>query len=249
VEARVLDLVGDVQGLLDLDEFRESLIVALKRMVPSDWVSLNDIGPTPDDYFTLIVPPMTQEQVEQFAALAHENPLIRYYQETQDGRTYRLSDVCTTAEFHATRIYRDFYRAIGMEYQMAFTLPAEPGRLLGVALSRREADFTDGERQVLDRARPFLIQQYRNATEFTDARDAAARAQGGALVEALRSAGLTEREAAVMRLIALGRSNADAAHALEVSVRTVQKHVERAFAKLGVNNRSEAAARAWELSR
>lgn len=33
-----------------------------------------------------------------------------------------------------------------------------------------------------------------------------------------------------------------------VSVRTAQKHVERAFRKLGVSTRSRAAARAWELS-
>jgi hypothetical protein len=34
-----------------------------------------------------------------------------------------------------------FYRSIGVEYQIAFTLPAAAGRLLGVALSRSERDY------------------------------------------------------------------------------------------------------------
>ncbi len=60
--------------------------------------------------------------------------------------------------------------------------------------------------------------------------------------------GLTKREAQVLRLIALGRSNADAATQLGLSDRTVQKHLENAFPKLGVATRSEAAGRAWELA-
>ena len=74
LEARVLELVGDIQGLLDLVEFREGLIVALKRAMPADWVSLNDIGPDSDDYWTLVVPPLSQRVVEVFATLAHEEP-------------------------------------------------------------------------------------------------------------------------------------------------------------------------------
>jgi DNA-binding CsgD family transcriptional regulator len=65
----------------------------------------------------------------------------------------------------------------------------------------------------------------------------------------LQAAGLTAREAQVVRLVALGSSNRDVAAALGVSDRTVGKHLEHAFRKLEVRTRSEAAARAWALVR
>ena len=45
----------------------------------------------------------------------------------------------------------------------------------------------------------------------------------------------------VLRLVAAGRSNADVAETLALSARTVQKHLENAYRKLGVSSRSEAA--------
>ena len=52
-----------------------------------------------------------------------------------------------------------------------------------------------------------------------------------------------------MRLVALGSSNRHVAGELGVSDRTVGKHLERAFRKLGVQTRSQAPARAWTLAR
>ncbi|MDX6697478.1 MAG: hypothetical protein QOE65_875 [Solirubrobacteraceae bacterium] len=243
-DARLLELVGDIQGLLDLDEFREGLIVALRRALGSDWVSLNEFI-SPGEVTSVVVPPVPEDVVERFALYGHENPLVRQFLERQDGRAQRLSDLVSAEELHALDLYREVYSAIGLEYQMAFTLPHAPPRVLGVALSNRDRDFTDDERDFVDRARPFLIQGYRNAVAHSGLTRAAA---GSALLDGLGGAGLTPREADVVRLIALGRSNADAAEALGLSVRTVHKHLEHAFSKLGVHTRSEAAARAWELA-
>jgi DNA-binding NarL/FixJ family response regulator len=53
---------------------------------------------------------------------------------------------------------------------------------------------------------------------------------------------LTAREAEVLRLIAIGRSNADIATALSISLNTVATHVRNILAKTGCANRTEAAA-------
>lgn len=55
------------------------------------------------------------------------------------------------------------------------------------------------------------------------------------------SASLTERELEVAELVAEGRSNREVAAELFVSVRTVEAHVGRVFAKLGVHSRVELA--------
>ncbi|HEY5880007.1 MAG TPA: response regulator transcription factor [Nakamurella sp.] len=54
--------------------------------------------------------------------------------------------------------------------------------------------------------------------------------------------GLSEREAQVLRLIAAGNTNRDIARTLVISEKTVARHVSNIFGKLGVGNRSAAAA-------
>ena len=56
--------------------------------------------------------------------------------------------------------------------------------------------------------------------------------------------GLSRREREVLTLIAAGRSDADIATKLSLSPRTVGHHVEAILAKLGVDNRTQAAAHA-----
>ena len=53
---------------------------------------------------------------------------------------------------------------------------------------------------------------------------------------------LTPRESEVLMWIARGKSNRDIAEILTLSPRTVNKHLEQIFAKLGVENRTAAAA-------
>jgi DNA-binding response OmpR family regulator/DNA-binding CsgD family transcriptional regulator len=53
---------------------------------------------------------------------------------------------------------------------------------------------------------------------------------------------VTEREAEVLLWIARGKSNRDIAQILDLSPRTVNKHLEQIYAKLGVENRTAAAA-------
>ncbi|MET0528215.1 MAG: LuxR C-terminal-related transcriptional regulator, partial [Microvirga sp.] len=60
--------------------------------------------------------------------------------------------------------------------------------------------------------------------------------------EVLRNAlGLTAREADVLLWVSRGKSNRDASLILNISPRTVNKHLEQIFEKLGVENRAAAA--------
>jgi DNA-binding NarL/FixJ family response regulator len=53
---------------------------------------------------------------------------------------------------------------------------------------------------------------------------------------------LTQREAEVLMWIARGKANRDVGEILSLSPRTVNKHLEQIFSKLGVENRTAAAA-------
>ena len=55
-------------------------------------------------------------------------------------------------------------------------------------------------------------------------------------------AGLTPREVEILRAVAAGRSNAEIAAALVLSVHTVERHVANVYRKISVHNRAEATA-------
>ena len=191
----LLELVGNVMGSLEIEEFRGVLLLALLAAVPAKWASLQELaGP------------------RVLAAIARP----------------RREPSWT-----------------GTRHEVGFRLPSEAGRELAVGLLRDDRDFTKGERDLLNRARPFLIQAYRNALAYSTAAPSSPEVMDPALI----AAGLTAREAEVMRRVAQGSSNRDVARQLGLSDRTVQKHLEHVFRKLAVTTRSAASARTWELAR
>jgi len=123
-------------------------------------------------------------------------------------------------------------------------------RILGVALSRTSSsnDFTDAERDLLNHARPFLIQAYRNAIRYSEALAAQTPRRNAPRIPEQRrlvALGLTGRQAEVLQLLAIGATERDIATRLQISHRTVQKHLERCYRRLNVTNRSHAGAIAW----
>lgn len=68
-----------------------------------------------------------------------------------------------------------------------------------------------------------------------------------AALQRLRNVALTPRETEVLSWLAKGKTNRDIADILGMSHRTVNKHLEHVFEKLGVETRSAAAAIAGRL--
>jgi DNA-binding NarL/FixJ family response regulator len=65
----------------------------------------------------------------------------------------------------------------------------------------------------------------------------------------LQTLGLTPREAEVLMWVAQGKTNPEIAIILGISHRTVKKHLERVFAKLGLETRTAATRIAMETMR
>jgi DNA-binding CsgD family transcriptional regulator len=64
------------------------------------------------------------------------------------------------------------------------------------------------------------------------------------VLDSLRRLGLTARQAEVLRLVTAGEPDERIASELFITRLTVRKHLENIYAKLGVNSRTAAAARA-----
>ena len=61
-----------------------------------------------------------------------------------------------------------------------------------------------------------------------------------------RPAGLTEREVEVVALLARGLQTKQVAHALGISVKTADRHVQNSYRKIGVSTRAAVAVFAME---
>ncbi len=107
------------------------------------------------------MPPEIHEAFARYGAAEPARRAVPGDPRTAARRASRMSS--PAVELHRLDLYREVYRPLGVEYQIAFTLPSSSQRVLGVALSRGERDFTARERDLLNLARPYLIQAYRNA--------------------------------------------------------------------------------------
>ncbi len=233
---RAVWLVDSLADLSDPAGFAAVALPGLAALVGSDVLTYNEIGPAPGqtryaDYPAGALDPSTQPA---FAAHVHEHPLISYYGATGSGEPVTISDFLSQRRFHRLGLYAEFFRGIPVEHQIAVSLPGPDGQVIGIALSRARRDFSEEDRALLSVLRAPLAAALLRARR----RCRAAHALNHGVL-----ADLTEREGAILRLVAVGRTNAAIAHALNVSPRTVAKHLEHAYRKLGVSSRAAAVSR------
>ncbi len=100
----------------------------------------------------------------------------------------------------------------------------------GAQVARVDVADSRLEFTLLDRTGPEWLFRLTEAREGEDERTLAARH------------GLTSREAEVMLWVSRGKPNREISEILAISPRTVNKHLEQVFEKLGVENRASAAA-------
>ena len=215
------------------------MLPGLATLVGCDVLTYNEIGPARGqtryaDYPAGALDPATQPV---FAAHVHEHPLVNHYRATGSGEPVMISDFLTQQRFHRLGLYAEFFRAIPVEHQMA-SQPARPR-----SAGHRRRDEPGPPRLLRPGSRPA-----QRAPDPVDRRPApgSQTPAGRQALTAMAGSGLadlTEREIQILRLVADGRTNTAIAHALEVSPRTVAKHLEHIYRKLGVSSRAAAVSR------
>jgi len=157
------------------------------------------------------------------------------------ARTGDLRSVVKTADFysarqwHATAMYTDLARPLGLEHSLLACLPsalpraAVPGRYVQLALCRGPGpDFSERDRAVLTLLAPHLDQAYLDTERLCDPVPR-----------------LTPRQTGLLRLVAAGHTNAQIARRLGITEGTVRTHLENIYQRLGVSSRTAAVTRAF----
>ncbi|NUP35779.1 MAG: helix-turn-helix transcriptional regulator [Streptomyces sp.] len=222
----VVDLLIEAD---DEDALVPVLLPLLLAAVPGDSVVWSP-HPGPAAPLTLPDDLLGPGLVAAYHRGAGADPLVAHTT-TGPGTPARRSAVQSRADYHALPVYADVYRRVGADDQLAMAFPAGDGggarRRVCVAVNRSGSDFTDADLDVAAMLRPRLARTFDRLHRLPPAR---------ALV--------SRREAEVLTLLAHGLTNAQIAHRLAISPRTVDKHLEHAYPKLRVCGRVEAA-NAW----
>lgn len=116
--------------------------------------------------------------------------------------------------------------------------------LVAIVLNRRKPGFGDRDRERLDLLRPHLAFLYGHARRMAarGATQARVLPHPPPLPNAPPCA-LTLRERDVLQWLTCGKTDADIAALLAISPRTVHKHLEHIYVKLGVETRTAAVMR------
>lgn len=221
-----LGLLGAMnESALDKRVFAQLGVEQLPQLVASEFTTLSicHLASGRREVFGLPAGALSEQDRAAFDRHFHEHPLVRYHA-YQGGRgTQRISDSLPIEQFRRSALYNDYYRRIRIDHAMALPIYVRDGVLVSFVLNRTRRNFTDRERALLDVLRPHLARVYQRLN---------------------RLGGLTAREAEVLRWVAAGKSDAQIAAILHISARTVQKHLQHSYEKLGVESRTAAAMRA-----
>jgi DNA-binding CsgD family transcriptional regulator len=168
-----------------------------------------------------------------FHEYAISHPLALTYRHTGELVPLRLSDVTST------RTAPPASGAASMSRLLTIPLAATPGQLCAIALLRGGRDFTTRDLQIARELQPVLSAIY--ALRDHLAQQSPGRTGQDAGIK------LTARELAVLDLMADGLIAAAIARRLGISPRTVNKHIEHVYEKLGTHDRTTTALRAGTL--
>jgi DNA-binding CsgD family transcriptional regulator len=218
------------------------LLPALVNLVGADcalWTELDQAAGSPPSLMVGYPGPLLDEQTAAAVEKhAQDFPLTRHTRPDGDGRPIRRSDLQSMRSFRSSGMYADVMRKIGIDEMLAMAL--KPGNLhVCISLNRTGPDFTPTAVDLLTQLQPLLTRRV--------ARLAASRVDQlavGGWGDWPDRAGLTTRQQQVLRLVTAGLTDAAIGHRLGCSPRTVDKHLEHIYRRLGVSCRSAAIAAA-----
>jgi DNA-binding CsgD family transcriptional regulator len=200
---------------------------------------------SPDEFgFELLHPrsnwPRAETDEVWRAGGAARHPLLRWYAVTRDPTPTTLARVPPAI---ASKADHDFAKSDllcdGMRQQMPIYYRMRPGTFRAFVLGRDGRDFDDTDVDLALRIQPLLLLLEHQANALSTS----ASTRAGQLDDLP----LTGREVAVLSLLADGCTAFAIGHRLGTSPRTVHKHLEHIYRKLGATDRVTAIRAAVEL--
>ena len=248
-----LRLSYELDGITARAEFLCATAESVGGLLPADslgWMAVHTRSGEAEAYGTGAA--VRPEVIAAFARVAGSHPMLQSYQDCPwDITPRRMSDLMPLREWRSHPVYAEALTLLGTEHQHQATINVTPfrdGSCSGWAFMRAGRDFTDGEMVTAVRLQPVLMALNQATVRAFGRTDPGLGPPASRRAEAGERAGLTPRETRVLELLATGLTADAIGHLCRISPRTVRKHLENIYAKLGCHDRLMAVRRAAELN-
>ena len=225
------------QDCLDSGDFARRGVQCLPRLVSSELTTLSVCNLDSGHRKVVCDQPgaISRRELEVFDRYFFAHPLVREHGRNPTAVTRRIEDLLPGTVFQRTPLFNDYYRAIRIDHVMAVPIHIDRHVLVSFVVNRSKRGFSDRDRERVEVIRPHLGHLYRLSGRTARSDDALSEA----------AAPLMARERDVLDWLAAGKTDKDIAAILAISPRTVQKHLQRIYEKLGVETRTAAVMRAF----
>lgn len=179
--------------------------------------------------------------LERLLANINGCPIHRWHGDGHHDEIVTLSGITQPAEYRNG----DHYKAVfdGSGVADILSIPVGSGETLARVLVCRDGEgFSEEEIDAARILQPVVTGCLRQTQVMEQLRS------DPLSEEAMREGGLTPREAQIFSLLAAGATSQAVSQELDISARTVEKHVQNIYARIGARNRSEAISILLESS-
>jgi DNA-binding CsgD family transcriptional regulator len=222
---QVLDLALEMASMNPAEVDYDWIAQALQDVLECPSAAFSEVGP---DGVRGLGWPQTQLPTDMMTDVTRRNmerhPLIQHYLHSVDRRPLAVTDMMGLRSWRSSAVGSDIHAVMGFHDHLAIPLTSQPGTMRAFALGREDRGFTHQEREFVERLHPSLVVLDHHAQT----------------AQASATSTLTRRETQVLAQIATGLTRQATARRLRISIRTVDKHLESIYRKLGVNSHIQA---------
>jgi DNA-binding NarL/FixJ family response regulator len=238
----VVHLVNDDQNELEMP--RQAL-PRLGALVGCELTTYVCVEPTGGRWLSTIDEPYGTDpsRLPGFDAVIHQHPVFVAYHRgwVRLGTAVTLSDFADVCALRRLSLHVDFHEPYGINDQLLCVIRHSSQQLTVLTFHRKRRGFSQRERAVVDVVTPHLSQAVARRRRLA-ALSAAVRCLGrhhDRIDQALpKLSALTAREREVVEHLVGGVTDREIARSLVISPRTVHKHLESIYRKLGLGSRT-----------
>ena len=167
---RLAEVLSELHGFADLDQFREGVLHLLNQLVSADVLGYTEFHSRDNRVFAIHWPDSAEIKalMPAFAAHSDQHPSLNYLKQARATEWVQISDFLTRPQWERTDLYNTFFGPLRQPYQLGILLESSPGLQLGFGLNRGGRDYNGSERAILELFKPHLLQAYRNCKELTE---------------------------------------------------------------------------------
>ena len=230
---------------LELQNYATHAVAFLRTLVDADMYCVGDMdkkaGTLGVDFSTLDA--ALPQLLDGFSRTMARYPLFNWDPTVNEGRPFFRQDFYSRRQFRDLDVYRESFSLLDWNNHCAVHVPTDDSHVIFIGLERSgTVDYTERDRALLTLAQSQLSNARRLALARTRARK-----QRALDPRDFKRAGFSPRESEVLVWLTEGKTNAEMARLMGVSLQTVKFHLMSIFDKIGTGNRLAATLYALDL--